>query len=286
MSRNKERAYSSPPQPPTQAPEFVKKSQESPFGISFVVPTESVELPSGGLIYAEDSPLHGVKTLEIKHMTSKEEDLLTNESFIRDGTVMDRLLESLLVRNDVSISLLAPGDKEALLYAARISGYGPEYHTTEMCEKCNEPSEFVYDLNKRSISGDTLPQGVTYNIDSKLYTFELPKTKIEVSIRILSTPELDSIEEHQEKKKKLNLPFSYTAEFCRLAIVSANDIIDRASINKLVDVLPTIDARKIKIIHAKLIPKLNTTQEVECGSCGQVTEREVPYSLGFFWPDI
>ena len=43
----------------------------------FSLPTEIVELPSQGLVYPEDNPLSSGK-VEIKYMTAKEEDILTN----------------------------------------------------------------------------------------------------------------------------------------------------------------------------------------------------------------
>ena len=52
----------------------------------FKLPTETIELPSKGLLYPEDSEL-AKGTVEIKYMTAKEEDILTNQSYIKDGTV-------------------------------------------------------------------------------------------------------------------------------------------------------------------------------------------------------
>ena len=57
--------------------------------LEFIVPTEIVELPSKGLFYDEGHPLYHVESIEIKHMTTKEEDILTNESYIRDSSVIE-----------------------------------------------------------------------------------------------------------------------------------------------------------------------------------------------------
>ena len=46
-------------------------------------PTEEVTLPSKGLLYPEDSLLSkGV--VEMKYMTAKEEDILTNQNYIQN----------------------------------------------------------------------------------------------------------------------------------------------------------------------------------------------------------
>ena len=88
-------------------------------------PTEEVTLPSKGLIYPQDNPLSkGV--LEMKYMTAKEEDILTNESYIKNGTVIDKLLKSLIV-TPIDYNDLLTGDKNAILIAARILGYGANY---------------------------------------------------------------------------------------------------------------------------------------------------------------
>ena len=43
----------------------------------FSLPTETIELPSKGLLYPEGSEL-AKGTIEMKYMTAKEEDILTN----------------------------------------------------------------------------------------------------------------------------------------------------------------------------------------------------------------
>ena len=59
--------------------------------MEFKLPTETIELPSKGLIYPEGNPLSS-GTTQMKYMTAKEEDILTNQNFIQKGTVIDKLL--------------------------------------------------------------------------------------------------------------------------------------------------------------------------------------------------
>ena len=86
-------------------------------------PTEEVTLPSKGLLYPEGSPLRSGK-VSMKYMTAREEDILTNQNYIKNGTVIDKLLESLLVNKNIDLKDLLVGDKNAILVAARILGYG------------------------------------------------------------------------------------------------------------------------------------------------------------------
>ena len=91
----------------------------------FKLPTEIVELPSKGLLYSEESGLKSGK-IEMKYMTAKEEDILTNQSYISKGTVLDKLMQSLIV-SEIDYNELLIGDKNAIMVAARILGYGSEY---------------------------------------------------------------------------------------------------------------------------------------------------------------
>ena len=93
----------------------------------FKFPTEEIELPSKGLVYSKDNPLSSGK-VEIKYMTAKEEDILSNQAYIENGTVLDKLLDSVMV-SKINIKDLIIGDKNAVLIATRILGYGSDYKT-------------------------------------------------------------------------------------------------------------------------------------------------------------
>ena len=92
-------------------------------------PSEIVDLPSKGILYDKGSPLSSGK-VEMKYMTAKEEDILTNQNYIEKGVVIDKLLQSLIVNKDINYNDLLVGDKNALLIAARVLGYGKEYKFT------------------------------------------------------------------------------------------------------------------------------------------------------------
>ena len=89
-------------------------------------PTEVVELPSKGYFYFEGHPLSTGK-VEVKYMTAKEEDILTSQNLIQQGTVIDTLLKSLIVDKSIDMDDMLIGDKNAIMVAARILGYGKEY---------------------------------------------------------------------------------------------------------------------------------------------------------------
>ena len=125
----------------SQAPPPPQSSQQG-----FKFPTEQIDLPSGGAIYGKDSPLANGK-LEIKYMTAREEDILTSQNLIQQGVVIDKLLESLIVDKSIKIDDMLIGDKNAILVAARISGYGPGYETSVTCPSCQTLTKHRFDLN-------------------------------------------------------------------------------------------------------------------------------------------
>ena len=83
--------------------------------LSFVAPTEFVEIPSRGKFYPQGHPLHGKQTVEIKHMTAKEEDILTSQTLLKKGVALDRFLQSVMLDKSIDISTLLVGDKNALI---------------------------------------------------------------------------------------------------------------------------------------------------------------------------
>ena len=76
-------------------------------------PTETVELPSKGYFYFEGHPLSSGK-VEIKYMTAKEEDILTSPNLIKQGTVIDKLLNALIIDKSINVEDMITGDKNAI----------------------------------------------------------------------------------------------------------------------------------------------------------------------------
>ena len=155
-------------------------------------PTETVELPSKGLVYPEGHPLRSGK-VEMKYMTAKEEDILSNQNFISKGIVLDKLLESLTL-GKINIKDLITGDKNAILVASRVLGYGKDYSFTY------KGKEYNIDLSKieNKIFDDSL-------ISSKgTFFFTLPKSETVVEFKLLSEKDEEKIKQEIEGFKKIN----------------------------------------------------------------------------------
>ena len=143
MSRNNEERLgahkSADPVPP------MTPSGES---FSFATPTEFVELPTGGKYYPEGHTLRGKDSVEIRYMTAKDEDILSSKTLLKRGIALDRLLQSIIIDRTIDINTLYIGDKNAILVAARVTGYGEEYKAKTTCPSCASTVEFEYNLSQ------------------------------------------------------------------------------------------------------------------------------------------
>lgn len=296
MSRNKNRTSvqtqtntnQTPPQQAAPIPHSFER-QDNPFGLSFVVPTEIVKLPSGGYLYDENSPLRGLKEVEVKAVTAAEEDIMINDSFIQQGVVFNRLIDSIVITPGVSSEHLMDCDKIAILMSARKTGYGDNIDFNVSCASCAHQYEMEVSLSalieqsNENIYSPKSGEDWEYLSDSNTYSFNLPSTGLDISIKLLTPSDSENLLSARKQKEKLGLPHNETIDFLRAVIVSAHGVTDRSSLNRLVEVLPAIDARAIRSIHNKNIPSLETSQETTCPSCGHEEVKEVPFSLGWFW---
>jgi hypothetical protein len=250
---------------------------------SFVTPTEFVDLPSQGRFYPEGHPLHGVDSLEIRHMTAKEEDILTSETLLRKGVAIDRLLQSVMMDKDIKVDDLLVGDKNALLVASRITGFGPDYLVTLTCPSCAAANETEIDLTTLGISDSEETEAAQVTGDGT-YKVTLPQTGVTVELKLLTSGDERSLMQGAEKRKKLKLPENNATTQLNALIVSANGVTDRAMITKLVGLLPLRDAQFARATYEAIKPDLDMGFPFTCESCNHTTRMEMPLTAEFFWP--
>jgi len=261
--------------------------------LSFVNPTEFVELPSRGKYYGTNHPLHGKTSIEIKQMTTKEEDILTNKSFIKKGVVIDRLIESLVLDKSIKADLLLVGDKNAIMIAARISAYGPAYDVSITCLDCGNKSKHDIDLTQIVVAdADELEKVASANpkfaherLETGSVIIKLPKTGWAVECRLLSGRDETALLAFLERKKKSD-PNAEIALGEQLAfiIVSINGVTDSGTVNEAIALMPAFDAKHLRTVYQKLIPNVKIEKNYTCGSCSSEQEVEVPFTQEFFWP--
>ena len=244
------------------------------------IPTEEVSLPSKGLLYPKESPLSS-GTVEMKYMTAREEDILTNVNFIKSGTVIDKLLQSLIV-TPINYDDLLIGDKNAILIAARILGYGQNYSFKYTDDKGNEQEATVdlATLREKELDESLVKSGVNE------FTFTLPKTNNTVTFKLLTHGDEKKIEAEIKGLKKVNPNGSYDVTTrLKHMITSINGNRDQNSVRDFIDnYLLAPDARALREYYAKVTPDIEMKYIPEDES--YVGEGiTVPISLNFFWPD-
>lgn len=247
------------------------------------VPFEEFELPSKGYFYPVDSPLSSGK-IKIKYMTAQEEDILSSESLIKKGVVLDFLLDRLIVTNGVSADDLLITDKNAVFVYARKLAYGSDYTTNVKCPECGADNEVTFDLNQLKMSEFDFSK-YTKGINEFEYTF--PLTKKTVKFKLLKGVDEKSIREELKAMSRFDKSGKSPEITTRLKkmIVSVDGKEDKGFIKQFVDNLPSRDSLSFRKNLGSHTPTLDLTFNFECEECGHVAELPIPIDVKFFWPD-
>lgn len=260
--------------------------QEGGSGFSFVVPTEFVELPTGGRFYAEDHPLHGQDSVEIKQMTAKEEDMLTSRTLLKKGVALDRVIQSLIVDPRIDPDSLLVGDRNAIIVAMRVSGYGGEYNTTVGCPACGETQEHHFNLHEvGAYHGDDHGDLSIKSLGDGTFETILPKTQVTVAFRLMDGKDEKHLLRGMEQDRKKKIPERAVTRQLASTLVSANGDTSIEALEYLLLNIPSMDARHIRQCYKAVAPNVDLTQDFACGECGHEQPMEVPLSAEFFWPD-
>jgi len=246
----------------------------------FKLPTETVELPSEGLLYPQDNPLSSGK-LEMKYMTAKEEDILTNANLINNNTVLDKLLQSLIVTK-INFDDLLITDKNALLIAARILGYGKDYSFNYYNPVTGTSEKVTVDLTK--LKEKKLDRSLVKTPGVNEFEFKLPTTGNIVTFKLLTHKDEKDIERELQGMKKVNPNGSseVTTRFKKI-ITSINGDRDPKAIRGFVDVMLAPDSRALRKHITEIQPEILLTFDYESDT--HVEEGvEIPIGTEFFWP--
>jgi hypothetical protein len=238
----------------------------------FKLPTETIELPSKGLLYPEDSEL-AKGTIEIKYMTAKEEDILTNQSYIKSGTVLDKLIKSLIV-SKINYDDLLVGDKNAIMVAARVLGYGSDY----TFEYNGEPQTVDLSL----IENKPLKEELFKNKVNE-FTFTLPKSKNTITFKLLTHKDEQDISRELEGLKKINKDTSpELSTRLKYIITSVEEKRDKKDIRDFVDnYFLAQDSRALREYIREIQPDVDLTFFPD----GNSDRINIPIGINFFWPD-
>ena len=253
-------------------------------------PTEIIDLPSKGLLYSENHPLRDGR-VEMKYMTAKEEDILSSQSLIKKGIVLDRLFKSLIVGNGEGVQFeyddLVVGDKDAIMVAARVLGHGKDYEVTITIDGVQEPQPIVVDLTKLKDK----------EFDEELFTkygndipFVLPISKKNITFKILTGADEKKIQAEvariKNKVKGDDVDHTNSTKL-KYIITSIEDNDSQAEINKFVDnFLLSRDSFELKEYIKQIQPGVDLRVNIEIPEEGTSDMYDIPIDVSFFWPGV
>jgi len=271
--------------------ESIKQAYETQKLKEYNFPTEIIELPSRGLIYPKDNPLSSGK-IELKYMTAKEEDILTTQSYIRDGSVLDKLFQSLIISNGegepIKYTDLTVGDKNAIMISSRILGYGKDYEveiTDPFSGKKQKESIDLTQFQNKEYDGSA-----QIELNKNEFEFLLPHSKRKITFMALTETKDRKIKHDLEELKKVNkkLKDDVSKELTtrlKTVILSVDGEYNQQKINHFVDnELFALDSRELRKYINEVTPDVDLTYEFISDETGERREINLPMDVSFFWP--
>jgi hypothetical protein len=252
-----------PPAPPNVTPQ------------DFVVPSETVPLPSEGRTYPVDSTLSNAHGVEIKSMTARDEDILTSRALIKSGKVIGALLKSCILDKTIDPETMLVGDRNAILIGIRITGYGPEYPIKAECPNCASSIEEVVNLGELPIK--RFPEDVTVTPGSSEFGFFC-------TFKLFTGLEERDLLGVMEKGRKSGVVEELVTTRLKLQITAINGDRDANKIAAFVRNMPARDSRDLRAYIDRITPGVELKANISCPSCDYEGLMEVPLSTDFFWP--
>jgi hypothetical protein len=219
----------------------------------------------------------------MKYMTAKEEDILTNSNYIKQGIVIDKLLQSMIV-SKVNYNDLLTCDKDAILIAARILGYGKDYEIRYPNPETYEYEKVTVDLTK--LKEKPLDESLLSKPKTNEFNFRLPHTDNEITFKLLTQQDENTIDQELKGLKKID-PNSNPEITTRLKhmILSINGSYDKKTVREFVDNgLLARDSRALREYVAKITPGVELKYN-HTFSNGVEEDINIPIGVDFFWPE-
>jgi hypothetical protein len=246
------------------------------------IPVESVPLPSSGIVYPPDSVLYGRETLKIKAMTAKEEDILSSQAYIKEGTTISRLVSSCLDDNSIDTGSLLLGDRSALMISIRITGYGTNYKVKHTCGSCSSKNIVDVDLSAlkiKRLKNKPVKEGCN------LFEYTLPVSGKKILYKYLTAKDEEENTVKDKRRESLGIKAEASVtEFLEDIIVSIDGVSDRLKIKHFILNMPALDSRKFRLDFKDSEPGIDMKWEYSCQNCNTHHDIVLPINSEFFWP--
>lgn len=246
----------------------------------FTLPTETIELPSQGKVYDITNPLSS-GTIEMKYMTAREEDILTNVNLLRQGLAIEKMLQS-LIKSPIQYEDLILGDRNSLLIAARILAYGSAY-SFEYTDSENDNNKETVNIDLQSLNNKVVDYSLFNNKNE--FSFELPASKNLITFKLLTVGDERKIEQEIKGfKKATNLQAGELTTRLKHQITSVNGDYEQKTIRDFVDnYLLAKDSNPLRAYIASISPDIDLTINFTLSS-GREVDQSLPLTAEFFFP--
>lgn len=246
----------------------------------FTLPTETIELPSQGKIYDLGNPLSS-GTIEMKYMTAREEDILTNVNLLRQGIAIEKVLQS-LIKSPIQYEDLLLGDRNSLLIAARILAYGSAY-SFEYLDSENDNNKETINMDLQALNNKVVDYSLFNNKNE--FSFELPASKNLITFKLLTVGDERKIEQEMKGfKKATNIQAGELTTRLKHQITSVNGEYEQKTVRDFVDnYLLAKDSSPLRAYIASISPDIDLTVNFTLSS-GRDVEQSLPLTAEFFFP--
>jgi hypothetical protein len=247
------------------------------------IPVESVPLPSRGILYSPDSTLFNREIVPIKAMTAHEEDILTSQAFIKEGTVINQLIKSCVTDKSFDVDDMTIGDRNALMIAIRITGYGPDYNVNTSCENCshvNNVTVNLSDLGIKRLSIKPVKDG------KNEFEFALPVTKKKVTFKFLTLKdESDRTISNRNEQAAFGVKLEKNVtSYLKYTLLSVGGVTDKSKLHHFVTYMPAFDSKALRKFINDNEPGMDMGAHYDCEKCTHRNGFNLPITSEFFWP--
>lgn len=261
--------------------------QESGTGLEIELPAGDVPIPTSGLLYPEDHPLHNVNFISVRGITTSDEDILMNQALAKRNLTIDYLLKACILNKGIDVDSLLVGDKMTVLFYIRALGYG-NYQAKIKCPKCEMEEEHEIDISNLELKELNLNNLQQVQEFKNEFSFVLPQTKKTVTFKFLTSKDSREASEFIESEKKKGRPVGLSTMKLINHVLSVDGITDKAKIIRFIRNMPGKDSLALSKHIEKNEPGIETKFEFQCKNdvCDHKEVMEIPMGVGFLWPSL
>jgi hypothetical protein len=231
--------------------------------------------------------LHDARTVDIKGITPTEENILMNQVYAKNGTLISELIKSCVMDKRIQVGDMLSGDRHALTVAIRIVGYGADFTAEITCPVCEAKQEWEVDLGKFEIKELDLTKVNQVQAYTNEFAMFLPSSKKNITFKFLTGKEEQRIVTEAARRQKAGLQTNTVAtDQMKTMLMSVEGIYDQKIVNLFAEKMPARDSMLLRDHYSACEPKIDTSGPFTCRGCGHEEVLSVPLGPTFLWPNL